>query len=133
MLRVKTKVDKSSIHGLGLFADQFIPSGTVTWEYDEMVDIGLSKEVIEGLDDLNRKYLLHFCYFDKNLDKFVLCADSQRYINHSKDRQKINIYSTPRKDVASKDIYPGEELLCDYALFDPEYFQRLGIPESKLI
>lgn len=133
MLRVKTKVDKSSIHGLGLFADEFIPGGTVTWEYDESVDVGFDKEIIESLNDLNKQYLLHFCYFDKELNKFILCADSQRYINHSKNKEKININSTLRKDVAAKDINPGEEFLCDYGLFDPEYFKRLGISESKLL
>ncbi len=133
MLRVKTKVGISGIHGLGLFADQFIPKGTTTWEYDALVDVGFSKEILDGLNTLNKEYLLHFCYFDADLQKFVLCADSQRFINHSQDKTKINIFSTPKKDVASRDINIGEELLCDYNQFDSEYFKRMGIDESVLI
>lgn len=134
MLRVKTRVGVSDIHGLGLFADQFIPKGTTTWEYDPIVDVGFEKEVLDSLNNsLNKEYLLHFCYFDNDLQKFILCADSQRFINHSQDKTKINVISTPKRDIAARDIQSGEELLCDYNQFDPEYFRRMNIDESVLI
>lgn len=33
MLLIKTKLDLSKIHGVGLFADEFIAKGTKIWEY----------------------------------------------------------------------------------------------------
>lgn len=33
MLLVKTRLGISSIHGIGLFADELIPKGTVTWRF----------------------------------------------------------------------------------------------------
>ncbi len=129
MLLVKTKIGKSDIHGTGLFADEFIPKGTVTWEWNPLIDIAFDKSVVESLPDIQKDYLLYYAYLDKDLNKLVLCSDNQRYINHSK---KTNVDSTPRKDVANKDIFPGDELLCDDKLFDNTYFQRLNIDEEKL-
>lgn len=33
MLLIKTKLELSKIHGVGLFADEFIAKGTKIWEY----------------------------------------------------------------------------------------------------
>ncbi len=132
MLRVRTKVKSSPVHGLGLFADQFIPKGTITWEYDSTFDVGFSEEDVNGLDGLPKGFLMFYCYLDKDLKRFILCADNQRYINHTSDRALENITSTPRQDVAERDIQPGEEMLCDYHKFDDEYFKRHGISHRDL-
>lgn len=129
MLYVKTKIGPSKIHGTGLFADQFIPKGTTTWEWHENLDTTFTEEEVGALPELIRDYILYYAYRDEQLNKLVLCADSQRYINHSRN---TNITSTTRKDVAARDIEIGEELLCDYNLFDPTYFIRLGLDESTL-
>ncbi len=133
MLRVKAKIGKSNIHGWGLFADQFIKAGTVTWKYDSSMDMCLTKEEIDNLPEINREYMYKYAYFDAELNKFVLCADDQRYINHSEKKELINIASTPRQDVASTDIQPGDEFLCDYFMFDSDYFARHGMSRQELI
>ncbi len=130
MLRVKTKLGVSSIEGIGLFADQFIPQGTETWVYDPEFDVSFSEEQLSALPDYQKNALLHYLYFDKDLNKYVLCADNQRFINHT--TKETNIESTPRKDVAKKDIQMGEELLCDYFKFDDSYFDRIGLPKENL-
>ncbi len=38
MLLVKTKIGQSNISGIGVFADEFIPKGTVIWRYQEGFD-----------------------------------------------------------------------------------------------
>lgn len=132
MLRVKTCIRKSKINGLGLFADQHIPKGTVTWEFDKNFDPAFNKKQINKLLEIDKDYLLKYAYFDKTLNKYVLCSDNQRYINHSKNKSKRNINSTITKDIAARDIKKGEELLCDYNQFDPDYFKRVGIKEKNL-
>ncbi len=129
MLKVKTKIGQSKIHGTGLFADELIPKGTTTWEWIPEFDVAFNKEDVESLPELMKNYILYYAYVDKDIDKLVLCADNQRYINHSKN---TNIDSTPRRDVANRDIQPGEELLCNYNLFDNTYFKRLNIDEADL-
>ena len=47
MLRVETKIGPSAIHGIGLFADQLITEGTVTWEFDPVFDAAFSEEQIK--------------------------------------------------------------------------------------
>ena len=132
MLRVKTKIQPSGIHGLGLFADQFVPKGTVTWQYDPEFDVGFSKKELDSLPKLSREFLIYYCYFDKGIKKFVLCSDNQRYINHTQNKKMENVESTPHKDTAIRDIQPGEEILCDYNKFDDAYFKRMHISSAKL-
>lgn len=128
MLRVKTTLRYSKLHGIGLFADQFIPKGTVTWQYDSGFDPSFSKEQIESLDELNKSQFLKYGYFDYSLDKFILCSDDQRYINHSS--KKYNISSTPEADVALRDINIGEELFCNYNHYEPSWFEKRNLKEE---
>lgn len=130
MLLIKTKIGVSSVHGIGLFANQFIPKGSVTWQFNPVVDVGFTDEVINTLPEIARKTFLHYTYFDKDLSRHILCADDQRFINHSSDNW--NIESTPHQDIAARDINEGEELLCDYYKFDDTYFDRLNIKRENL-
>ncbi len=129
MLRVKTKIGQSKLHGIGLFADEFIPKGSVTWQYDPEYDIAFTKEQVERMPKPAQVIFWHYAYHDKELDKFVLCADDERFINHTS--VNTNITSAPRQDVASRDIQPGEELICDYSEFDDTYFVRREIDVTK--
>lgn len=131
MLLVKTKLDVSRLHGIGLFAAQFIPQGTVTWEYSPAFDTSYDEEDIARMSPTAREQFLKYAYFDEGLRRHVLCFDDQRFINHC--LHAPNIISTLRRDVAARDIHEGEELLCDYTCFDDTYFARLGIRESELV
>jgi SET domain-containing protein len=132
MILVKTKIGPSKVHGIGLFADQFIPKGTVTFEYTPSFDVSFTKEEIEKMPKITQDYLIFYTYFDKKRNKYVLCSDNQRFINHTDDINKMNIKSTPDQDVAMRDIQPGEEFLCNYNDFDDTYFDRMGYTKEKL-
>ncbi|MCC7436692.1 SET domain-containing protein [Candidatus Nomurabacteria bacterium] len=129
MLKIKNFTGRSGVHGTGLFAGEFIPKGTVTWSYDPKFDISFTQEEVDLLPEIQKNYILYYAYLDKDINKLVLCADNQRYINHSKN---TNIESTPRQDIASRDIQEGEELLCDYNKFDNTYFSRMNLIEEEL-
>lgn len=131
MLRVKTKIGLSSIDGIGLFADQFIPKGTVTWQYDPEFDSAFDEETIKRLPNQQAKdTFLKRCYYDYSLKKHILCGDDQYFINHSNNP---NIESTPRQDVALRDIQIGEELLCDYTKFECCWFERRGLKKESFV
>ncbi len=132
MLLVKTRIDVSSIHGIGLFANEFIPKGTVTWQYHEGLDLDLDKDTVDSLPETQKNVFLHYSYFDKERNKFIIPIDDLRFINHTKDNSKVNISSTPDQDVAARDINIGEELLCNYSLFDADYFDRIGIAPNLI-
>ena len=128
MLRIKTKVIPSETHGIGLYAGEFIPKGTITWKRDPKIDIEFTEaDVMDIPKEVREKFLWHR-YYDYTIDKFIVCADDQRFINHSS--KNPNIKSTPDMDVASRDIQEGEELLCNYRDYEIDWFERRGYKES---
>lgn len=133
MILVKTILGKSKKHGTGLIADQFIPKGTITWEYHSFFDSAFTENEITQMSEPAKKQFFHYAYFDKKLNKHVLCFDDQRFINHSAVKKDINILSTSRRDIAIKDIQQGEELLCDYDKFDNTYFDRINLDRASLV
>lgn len=121
MLRVKTKLGVSEKDGIGLFADEFVSAGTVTWQYDPEFDIAFDETALNRVPEPVRVQFLKYSYFDHTLGKYVLCSDDQRFINHS---DTPNILSTPRQDTSARDIQRGEEMTCDYACYEFDWFER---------
>lgn len=122
MLLVKTRVAPSPIHGLGLYAAQDIPRGTPVWRFTPGFDLDTSAADLDKLPEAQRQILLHYGYVDARLQRYILCCDDTRFINHS---------STPnlaaRRDVdphgidhAVRDISAGEELTLDYGLLEAD-------------
>ncbi len=130
MLRIKTKVKENGKKGLGLFADQFVPKGTITWQYDPQFDTNFSQSDVDQLSDVAKEWFMVYAYFDHERGFYVLCSDNQRYINHS---EHPNIESTPDCDVASRDIEIGEELTCDYAGYEHDWFERRGLSRADFV
>ena len=128
MLRVKTFIQQSKIHGTGLFAAQRIEKGEVTWVFDPEFDVSFTKDQVARMTPLGQEFFWKYCYFDKEIEKFVLCADDQRFINHTS--RNPNISSTPRQDTATRVILAGEEMLCDYEAFEAGYFRRRNLVEQ---
>lgn len=132
MVLVKIRVGISNVHGIGVFADQSIPKGTMTWRYEPWFDISYSEKDLQKMSRPAKKQVLWYAYLNKKTGRYVLCSDDYRFINHSENKARINIESTPDKDIAARDIKPGEELLCDYDKFDSTYFARLKIKKKNL-
>ena len=130
MLLVKTRIGVSSVHGIGLFAAQFIPQGTVTWEYHPEFDASYSEDEITQKFPPPRNQVFKYAYFHKELDRHVLCLDDMRFLNHC--AHNPNLIATANRDIAARDIQKGEELLCNYNCFDDEHFSRPSIHESEL-
>jgi SET domain-containing protein len=127
MLRVSTKLGLSKVDGIGLFADQFIPKGTVTWQYDPEFDMKVTEETLKTLPQWTKDQFMKYSYFDYAQNCYILCVDDQRFINHSIDP---NILSTPDCDKAGRDIKIGEELFCNYNHYERDWFERRGIKEG---
>ncbi len=126
MLLVKTKLDKSGIHGIGLFADEFIPKNTIIWKFNRLIDLRCSEADIEKLPDASREQIQKYSYREKHTGLYVLCGDDARFFNHTETPNCIDFYSDEDQDitVALRDIFAGEELTCDYALFDLDFVER---------
>ena len=129
MLMVKTKISQSATHGIGLFADQFIPKGTVTWRFMPGLDAVVPEDILLSLSEAARALFLNYCYVDKYTKHFILCFDDERFINHS-DTPNI-VQSQVESEIegvelAARDIEKGEELFCDYYSFDFDAHRKLN-------
>ena len=125
MLLVKTKLDVSSIDGIGLFADQFISAGTVVWEFNQLIDLRFRDGDIAGLAESAQEQIRKYSYREASSGLYVLCGDDARFFNHSETPNCIDIMNAGLSDVTRSivDIRPGEELTCNYALFDLDFIE----------
>ena len=129
MLRIKTLLKNSSIHGFGVFADQDIEKGTIIWRFDSKVDVKIKKEEAAKLFNISRKYLEHYGYESPVSDNIILCSDNAKYMNHSDEPNTVGVYPNMAVgddiegfDIAARDIKKGEEITTDYKSFDKKHF-----------
>lgn len=115
MLRVPTVVAPSSIQGVGLFAAEPIAEGTVIWEFTPGVDWRIPVGEMERFPEPYRSWLLRYVYREPS-GCYVLCGDNAKFMNHSFDPNCDDVDGP--FTVAKRDIAEGEELTCDYRVFD---------------
>ncbi len=117
MLIVPCYVDTSIIHGLGLFAGEDIPEGSVVWKMNHDFDLRFSRdEFISVCSGLNHAALLNvLTYAYKKNDFFYYVTDNGRFINHSENNYNL-VFRDDYCELALRDIRKGEELLENYRL-----------------
>jgi hypothetical protein len=121
VLLVETTVGPSHIHGLGCFANEFIPKGKRVWVFDRRIDPIIYESQLPRLPQAMRTLLEQKGFVARRRWRrcIVLCGDDSRYMNHSDDPNLV-------KNVACRDIEAGEELTCDYWSFDLDAAKKLG-------
>ncbi|TSC68825.1 MAG: Nuclear protein SET [Parcubacteria group bacterium Gr01-1014_66] len=121
MLLVKTKIDQSSLHGIGLFADEFIAKGTAVWRFTPSLDIKLTEEKFMHLPKLARDVFIYYGYHTPADHTWILPFNDSRFFNHSRNPNVGSVEVPDDQEgiqIALRDIKKGEELLCDYREFD---------------
>jgi uncharacterized protein len=120
MLLVPTYLDRSPLHGLGVFAARLIPTGTVVWRFTPRFDLELDPAVIAQQPPHFRERLMHYGYIDPRLDRYILCCDDARFLNHSDDPNLAADFTRDRHgvDIAIRDIAAGEEMTVDYGVVE---------------
>jgi hypothetical protein len=116
MLLVRVHLDRSPLHGLGVFAAEPIPKGTVVWRFTPGLDLDLDPDAVAAQPELFRAWLRHHGYLDPRLNRFILCCDHARFLNHSDTPNLSSDLTLDHHgvDIASRDIAAGEELTIDY-------------------
>ena len=116
MLLVRVRVDRSAIHGLGVFTLEPIAKDTPVWRFTPGFDLDVDPELVQRQPEPLRERLLHYGYIDPRLGRYILCCDDARFMNHSDTANLQPDFSLGRYgiDVAARDIRPGEELTVDY-------------------
>jgi hypothetical protein len=113
MLLVKTYLGKSKIHGLGVFADEFIRKGTKIWRFVEDFDRCYTPNQFARLPKAAREFIRHHGY---RVDgEILLTIDNDRHMNHS---ENANTYLNNGYAIARHHIRKDEEITNDYREFD---------------
>ncbi len=128
MMLVKTQVRPSAIHGLGLFAVEFIPRGSAVWRFQPGFDQDFLPAQLAELPALARQHLRWFGFVDRSNGHTILSGDHACFMNHSASPNTGAQLggAQPVTTVALRDIAAGEEITCDYFAFDAEASGKLG-------
>jgi hypothetical protein len=112
---VPAYLEKSEIHGFGVFANAFIPKGGKVWEFNPIFDVIISKEDYEALPQTVKEEVEVHCYQYEENGNYLYESTIGKYMNHS---AAPNLdFTQDGLGFALHDIQPGEELTCDYRHF----------------
>ena len=129
MMLVQTRVGPSLIHGMGLFAVDFVPKGTPCWRFQPGFDHDFSPADFAALPLEARRHTRWFCYVRYADLHVVLSGDHACFINHSSEPNTgapPGALVEPVTTVALRDIQPGEEITCDYWAYDADTPWKFG-------
>ena len=107
---VRNYLDKSSIHGLGVFAGEVIRKGTKIWEFTPSIDLILTENDVSRLSNIQTEWLLTYVYRELTIGKLILCSDNAKYFNFSATPNTGGSGEDTFSSYAIRDIKEGEEL-----------------------
>ena len=127
MMLIKTRVAPSKIHGLGIFAVEFLPRGNPIWSFQPDFDRAFSPEQFSKLPVAAQNHLRWFAFLDLQNGNWILSGDHACFMNHSPNPNSgaLENPNLPVTTFALRDIAAGEELTCDYFAFDAEAKSKL--------
>lgn len=120
MLLIETYLAASPIEGVGVFAAEFIPAGSLIYRFEPSFDRVIRQADLLKAGPSVRSFIDRYTYpHPTEKDCLILDADNGRHMNHA---------AVPNTDFrhavfgyAIRDIAPGEEITCDYAEFEPGF------------
>mgnify|MGYP001579136708 CR=1 FL=1 len=128
MLQVKTYLDKSPIHGFGLFADEDISKGTIVWRMSSL-DMILEQEEFDKLPEVAQAYICHHGDWDIVMQKITMSFDNDKFINHESNTPNLT-YNKNQTTEANRDIKKGEEITINYFEFDEKAMEKLFVKRN---
>jgi SET domain-containing protein len=119
MFKYKTqvKVATDPNMGLGLFVSEFIPKDAIVWEFIEGVDVKITQEKFNNLNEAQKEYFYKYAWLQEDGYYYSSC-DLTNFINHS---YTPNLKVIDDVVIAIRDIQPEEELFENYQEFDLEF------------
>lgn len=121
MLHVAYRLDRSEKHGIGLFADENLKKGDVVYTASPLLDVNISQQQFDSLDEKEKKEIKWWGFFDKQSQMWHVDFDVSKFINHSfeptvtQDSAHSEAYL-----VTTRDVSKGEELTQNYLEFESE-------------
>jgi SET domain-containing protein len=117
LYKVEVKIATNPEMDLGLFTKEFIPKGTIVWEFVEGVDIKMDETTFNKLNEAQKEFFEKYGWKEDDGFYYSSC-DLTNFINHS---YNPNLDVVGEIIISNKDIQIGEELFEDYSQFDTEF------------
>lgn len=121
MIHVKYKLKESTVHGIGLFADEDIRINQLVYTASPLLDTNISSDTFDKLTESEKREIKWWGFWDKQNNVWHVDFDVSKFINHSTNPTLTQ--DIDHKDaylVATKDIKTGEELTQNYLEFESE-------------
>ena len=120
MMLVSTYVAASDVEGVGVFAAEPIKKGTLIWRYDPAFDRLVPASWLMTETPMMQEFLTKYAYPAHDApDMLVIEIDNGRFMNHTLSPNTD--FTRVVEGYAVRNIKAGEELLCNYAEFDPTF------------
>ena len=119
MIVIKTKLDKSLISGIGLFANQDVLKGELIWKMTSISVFKITPDRYKALSQIEKDFITDKDYYwlDEH-GNYLIPIDDSRFVNHSNNP---NIIETDENFCfASRNINQNEELTIDYKTLIPK-------------
>ncbi|KKS94280.1 MAG: Nuclear protein SET [Candidatus Collierbacteria bacterium GW2011_GWB1_44_6] len=119
MIHIKYKLDKSKIHGVGLFTDEDLDQGQLVYTASPKLDVNLSEQEFEELNPKEQVEISYWGFWDKDKNVWHVDFDNSRFINHSdsptvtQDIDRGEAYM-----VTTRKVDRGEEITQNYLEFE---------------
>eukprot|EP01084_Bolivina_argentea_P116878 207606_1 len=136
-MQIKYTIKPSTIPngGLGLFADEFIPKGTIVWKFRKEDHIYYNSEkdfmrVLKSMSKQEAKKYINRSYAIDN-KTVVYQLDAAQYMNHSIEKQNVTCKPDYWSLTATINIQKGDEIFENYLEVypdddpAPEWFESL--------
>jgi uncharacterized protein len=125
MLLIPTYVAPSRIEGVGIFAAEDIPAGTLIWRLEPALDRMLTMADIAALPEPHQGFVERYGYpYPHDPSVTIVELDNGRFMNHS-TAPNTN-FRDPDSGYSRVMIPAHEELTCDYSEFDPSFVMLPG-------
>lgn len=129
MIHIKYKIDKSKIHGVGLFTKENLKKGQVVYTASPILDVDISQEQFDSLDEKEKREVRYWGFWDEPNNVWHVDFDNSKFINHSfnptltQDPEHKDAYL-----IATRDVKKGEKLTQNYLEFETkEDLKKRGI------
>jgi SET domain-containing protein len=135
MLSVPVEIQKSAIHGFGVFAKTDIHKGQVIWQFTPGLDQRISLFAVKHSDSRVANYIMERGYINpKQPDQVVVTIDAAQWWNFPRRDEEPNCVLGGVLDgeyliIAARDIAAGEELTITPES-DYDYERKMADHES---
>ena len=130
MMLIRSHVAQSKIEGLGVYADEFIPIGTLIWQLNPNFIATFSRSNLDVFPSHIQEFVEKYSFPDfENKDLLFVELDNGKFMNHSETPNTD--FTEFNKGYALRDISEGEEITCNYYEFDSTFVGTFPSQQQK--